>query len=77
MPRKATWLVIIWNGLMALWFYGMTQTQATLDNGQVAGEGMQALAHAGASVILFFIWFIGFCITSLIWFMTRPRGTKA
>lgn len=72
--RKATWLVIGWNLLMLVWLMSISGGTATIDG--VESEGMTQLARGGAAFILFIIWFIGFMVTSLIWFGTRPRTAR-
>lgn len=76
--RKATWALLIWNVLMAVWVIG--GMGAVSDN--CAGETGQALelcesatvvgAGIGVTFILV-IWFIGFIVLGLIWLMSRPK----
>jgi hypothetical protein len=78
MPRKATWLVIIWNSLIALWVIsginaikddcrGLTGTELqTCEIGQNVGGGIGLF-------LIGLIWFVGFMITGIIWLISRPH----
>lgn len=57
--RKMTWLILIFTVLMIAWA------------ASAFGTADAATAAIG-STFLFGIWFIGFIILSIIWFMTRP-----
>lgn len=71
-PRKATWLVILWNvGIGALWLSVMMTAQGTVNG--VYDPGLTRLGQMAVTVGIGFVWFIGFCVTALIWFMSRPR----
>lgn len=70
-----TWLIVIFTVIMGVLIFSATQAStpcpATVSNcdayraGQTIGQGV--------GITLFFgIWFIGFIILSIIWFMTRP-----
>lgn len=81
--RKMTWAILIWSALMLLWIivgiagadnaeHCVNETNRFLDqqtctDARDAGTGI-------AVAFLFFLWFIGFTVLSLIWFMTRPKG---
>lgn len=83
--RKMTWVIIVWSVVMALWIIGgivsadstsncVDQTtryfsQSNCESASDAGTGI-------AVVALWFVWFFGFIILSLIWFMTRPKGRE-
>lgn len=72
MPRKATWLVIAWNGIV-LGGGALLISQA---RGTVNGEYSPTLTAAGQGVMflfLFVVWLIGFLVTGLIWLMSRPK----
>jgi hypothetical protein len=76
--RKATWAIVIWTVLMGIWVVGgvgsvgnncpgMTGSQlAACQAGTAIGGGI-------AVTFIFFIWFLGFVILSIIWFMSRPK----
>jgi hypothetical protein len=68
---------------MALWIMGAI---IGADNAEeCAREGSQVLSQSACTdardvgtgigvIVLWFIWFFGFIILSLIWFMSRPKG---
>ena len=58
--RKMTWLILLWT-VIVLGFGAMT-----------AGETGDALAGGFAVTFAFAVWFVGFIIFSIVWFMTRP-----
>jgi hypothetical protein len=75
--RKATWAVVIWTVLMALWIVSASAT-STKDVCTTATytDACQAGATIGKGIavtLLFLIWFIGFVVFSLIWLMSRPQ----
>jgi hypothetical protein len=76
--RKATWALVIWTGLMALWIIsgiaGVSNNCAGL-----SGDDLE-LCQAGTAIgggigitFIFFIWFLGFVILGIIWLMSRPK----
>jgi hypothetical protein len=71
LPRKATILVIAWNVVMLLALLVISTGQATVD-GQADAEWTQ-LGRGILALGLFFVWFVGFCITGMIWLMSRPN----
>lgn len=78
MPRKATWLVIIWNGLILLWAAtGINAVKDTCDGlSGTALRNCEISLNLGGGVALFvigLIWFVGFLVTGLIWLMSRPK----
>lgn len=78
MPRKATWLVIIWNGLILLWVVSGISAVARECEG-LAGDELRTCQigqNVGGGIGLFvigLIWFVGFLVTGLIWLMSRPK----
>ncbi len=76
--RKATWALLIWTVLMAVWIG--TGIAATGNNcaGQV-GDALttcQAGTAIGGGIAVTFIviiWFLGFIVLGLIWLMSRPK----
>jgi ribosomal protein L32 len=58
--RKMTWLIVLWT-VIVLGFGIVT-----------AGDTGDALAGGFAVTMAFGVWFTGFIIFSIIWFMTRP-----
>ena len=80
--RKMTWLIVIFSGLMVAWaYFGLRgevcseYQQGTLDRDACeAGESIGTGIGAG---LLFCIWFVGFIVLSLIWFMTRGGSNRS
>jgi hypothetical protein len=82
--RKMTWVVLIWTGLMFAWMIG--GAASAQDSADCASEATQALrdaCEAGTDIgtglgvaALFFLWFIGFLVLSIVWFMTRRKGRE-
>lgn len=85
--RKMTWAILIWSGLMAAWLiagiasvgghdsYCEAHRTAYLslrdcETFHSAGEDVGAAVGIAALVV---VWFFGFVILSLIWFMTKPH----
>jgi lysylphosphatidylglycerol synthetase-like protein (DUF2156 family) len=74
-----TWVVIVWCVVMAVWIIGAI---ASADpHQQCAHDVYRSACEAGSNagtgigvVALWFVWFFGFLILSLIWFMSRPKG---
>jgi lysylphosphatidylglycerol synthetase-like protein (DUF2156 family) len=74
-----TWVLIVWSVVMAIWIIGgITSAGSSNDCAHQTYRGAcEAGSTAGtgiAAVALWFIWFFGFLILSLIWFMSRPKG---
>jgi hypothetical protein len=76
-----TWTILLFTALMAAWAIGGAATAdnaAKCANDTVLGaETCTNARNAGtgiAVVLIFLLWFLGFIILSLIWFMTRPKG---
>ena len=77
--RKMTWVIIAWCVLMAIWIIaGIANSDSA---SHCAHETYRGACEAGSTagtgiavVALWFIWFFGFVILSLIWFMSRPKG---
>jgi hypothetical protein len=78
-----TWAIIIFSVLMLLWLIvGITSAN---NSSHCANETSRFFSQndctsardvgtgIGAAII-FTLWFIGFIVLSLIWFMTRPKG---
>jgi hypothetical protein len=70
--RKATWGLIIWTGLMALWAFSgaMNASSSCAD----ATYGTACAAGAGIGIMLLGgLWFMGFIVGSVIWFASKPK----
>jgi hypothetical protein len=77
--RKMTWLIWVFTALMFIWMIGGASSNADSCSEYAIGTSARSACEAGTDigtglgiVVLFFIWFIGFIILSIIWFMTRP-----
>ena len=72
--RKMTWVLIIFSALMLAWIIaGANSTHCGSKANEAARSGCEAGTGIGVGIIIF-LWFLGFVVLSLIWFMTRPRG---
>lgn len=68
--RKMTWAIVIWTVLMLIWVISGLNAAGASGNtstAYAAGVGI-------AITFIFFIWFVGFIILALIWFMSRPKA---
>lgn len=79
--RKMTWVLLIWTGLMTVWIIGGATSADTADKdcgtlSQASCEGAQDAGTAIGVGLLIFLWFLGFIVLSLIWFMSRPRDAR-
>ena len=80
--RKMTWVLIIWTVLMFTWMIaGGSSAQDANDCDAERTAQMRQLCEDATDVgtgigvaALFFLWFLGFVVLGLIWFMTRPKG---
>lgn len=75
-----TWVIVIWTALFAVW--GITGVGAVSNEcvGKTGDEltTCQAATAIGGGIgltLIFILWFIGFIILSLIWFMSRPKNS--
>lgn len=81
--RKMTWVILVFTGLMLVLTGGIIATgidvgrecaeyapntpeRSGCETGSVIGSGLGVTA-------LFCVWFLGFIILSIIWFMSRPE----
>jgi len=76
-----TWVVILWCVLMAVWIIAALSSSGPNTNCvhhlYLSKQTCESVSTAGTGigvVILWFVWFFGFIVLSLIWFMTRPKG---
>lgn len=75
--RKATWALVIWTALMALWIGSGIAAVSNNCAGKV-GEAL-SICQAGTAIgggigitMLLTLWFVGFIVLSLVWLMSRP-----
>lgn len=76
--RKMTWVLVLWTGLMLVWIIGGATSADTSDKdcGTLSKEACEGAQDAGTAIgvgLLIFLWFLGFVVLSLVWFMSRPR----
>ncbi len=78
--RKMTWAIVIWTVLFLAWGIGGAGSVGN-NCADLVGSSLSA-CQAGTAVgaglgltVIFFLWFIGFIVLAIIWFMTRPRNT--
>jgi hypothetical protein len=72
--RKATWAIVVWTILMAVWV--VAGAGAASDLPPAGSEAEQAGRAIGAGLgitLIIIIWFIGFIVLGLIWLMSRPK----
>lgn len=75
--RKATWAIVVWTAIFAIWIVGGLASADIGQNCLGADQGLcEAAQTAGTGIGVFLvgmIWFIGFIILAIVWFMSRPR----
>lgn len=74
--RKMTWVINVWNVIFLVWIITGIADRASKNcpagdtlckNASDVGTGI------GVAVIIL-LWFLGFVVLSIVWFMTRRRG---
>ncbi len=78
--RKMTWAILIWTALFIAW--AAAGTSAVGNNcvglSGTALSNCQAATAVGGGIglaLIFMLWFIGFVVLAIIWFMSRPKST--
>lgn len=78
--RPMTWLIFIFTGLMFAWIIGGANANSDNCAEYAVGSAGRSSCEAGTNIgtgigvtIIFGLWFVGFIILSIIWFMTRPK----
>ena len=79
--RKMTWLLVIFSGLMVAWAYFGLRGEGCSDYpvGSVDRDACEVGESIGTGIgagLLFCIWFVGFIVLSIIWFMTRGGSNR-
>jgi hypothetical protein len=72
--RKATWALLIWTALAVIWI--ATGVGAMGELGPAGSDAEEAGRAIGAGLgitVIVFIWFIGFIVLGIVWFMSRPK----
>lgn len=75
--RKATWALLIWTVLMAIWIIsGIASNSGNATNcGALDQNTCNAAQGIGTSIgvaFIFIIWFFGFIVLGLVALLTRP-----
>lgn len=71
--RKMTWALVIWTVLIGLWLASYAGAVGDIETSSSAEEAGVAIGAGIGTTFLFIIWFLGFVILSIIWFMSRPK----
>jgi hypothetical protein len=75
--RKMTWALILWSALMLAW---IIDAGVSADCSEQVGRyqnAKQSGCEAGTGIgiaLLITLWFFGFVVGGLVWFMSRPRA---
>jgi hypothetical protein len=72
--RKATWGIVVWTGLNLLWLVTGVNAASKIQTGNEYEAAGAAIGTGIGVTIILFIWFFGFIIASIIWFMSRPKN---
>lgn len=77
--RKMTWAILLFTALMGAWLVAGVASSGDNCNEYAIGSPGRSGCDAGSDIgtgvgitALFCVWFIGFLILSIIWFMTKP-----
>lgn len=83
MPRrKMSWAIIVWTVIFAIWaIAGAASNDCGSQKGDqfLSAHDAQAACAAGTGIgvaLIFVLWFIGFIILSILWFLTRNRNSR-
>lgn len=76
--RKMTWVLNIWNLIFLIWIIAGISDRASKNcppgpNHQLCVSASDAGTGIGVGIV-FLLWFLGFVVLSIIWFMTRRAG---
>ena len=83
--RKMTWVLNIWNLVFLIWIIGgiasRPSTNCATDpdvlSGVISKHACEAASDTGTGIgvaLIIFLWFLGFVVLSLVWFMSRRKG---
>jgi len=73
-----TWTLIGWTALMGVWIVAgaATATGDAKNCGPLTQKACNDASDAGTAIgvgLLVFLWFMGFVVLGLVWFMSRPK----
>lgn len=75
-----TWLIFIFTGFMFAWMIGGANANSDNCAEYALGSSSRSACEAGTNIgtgigitVIFGLWFVGFIILSIVWFMTRPK----
>jgi hypothetical protein len=82
--RKMTWAILAWSGICLVWIIAGTSsspasscaTDPDVINGVMSRHACETASNVGTGIgvtLVAGLWFVGFLILSLVWFMTKPR----
>jgi hypothetical protein len=83
-----TWAILVWTAIFTVWIGGGIGYRPSKDcatdpavvSGTLSLDSCQAASDVGTGigvVLIGFLWFIGFIVLSLVWFISRPRAAAA
>ena len=70
-PRKATWAIIIWTALMAVWLFYALANPATSE------ERYVPFVTVFTAVALSLCWLIGLVVLAVVWSLSKPKPNTA
>jgi hypothetical protein len=80
--RKMSWAILVWTAIFVVWTVaGTSGTGNEID--ECVAEGVLSRSECEAAIgvgtgigvtLIWLLWFVGFIVLSIIWFMTRRRG---
>jgi len=74
--RKMTWVLNIWNALFLLWLIVGVNDRASKKcppGDDLCTSASDVGTGIGVALIII-LWFLGFIVLSLVWFMSRRKG---
>ena len=83
MPRrKTTWAIILWTVLWAVLIgVGIAGNECASETGDgfLSDQDAQDACAAGTGIgvfLLFILWFLGFVVLAIVWFLTKNRNKR-
>jgi hypothetical protein len=83
MPRRKTsWAIIIWTLVLALWIVaGIAGNDCASETGDgvISDQAAEDACAVGTGIgvaAIFFLWFIGFIVLSIVWLLTKNRNKR-